>query len=424
MKGFPNQIADLRKLGRGLSVAAELIAAEQNPKDDGIYGAALVRAGVAGTGHRPRPVEEYLREQEAKPRANRGHRTAARGLRELYRLLGFIDDAGPQMRLTALGRQAAAFPDQPVGAAEITFWRTALTGFAHMDASGTSHPYQVLLRLVASCPGITRAKCALALEAADDSPEELQRIVQLAQLDEAQIRNAINISEANWDNAKKMLPRFAEQLGDVIKTGQTFILAEEPGRIAAMRDGAVAAEQGDAGERAPRAPRHVTPETIGQAGMGERAEPPVPPGIAPEQMAAAIAIRADRLRRHNLLVRELAAFIMDEGDQLYEDPFDALILRGGSALLVEVKTLDGSAADERDQVRDSLAQLLYYEAFVLRPIAGDRQVTKAACFESQLAADHAAWLQGQGIAVLWKRDGRFRANGAGAPWGRRFQVGI
>jgi hypothetical protein len=86
-------------------------------------------------------------------------------------------------------------------------------------------------------------------------------------------------------------------------------------------------------------------------------------------MRAAIKSRGERLKRHNTIVRKLSAMVTDAGATLYEDPFDILALLDAVGILVEAKTLDGSEADERDRVRESLSQLLYYEVFVAGPVA-------------------------------------------------------
>ena len=43
----------------------------------------------------------------------------------------------------------------------------------------------------------------------------------------------------------------------------------------------------------------------------------------------------------------------------------------GTLLLIEVKTLDGTDADERLRVREAFGQLLYYEPFAAAPIVGE-----------------------------------------------------
>ena len=110
-------------------------------------------------------------------------------------------------------------------------------------------------------PGISRAKCALALEATDDSPEELDRIVALAALNENDIRSRLGVSKSNWDNAKKVLPRFAEQLEDVVRRGDgTYILSDAPGRAdAGPVEAAPTVLTGAARKKAPAAAPRAVP---------------------------------------------------------------------------------------------------------------------------------------------------------------------
>ena len=407
MKGFPNQIAELPKIALGIRCMADLVAAGDDAKNDGVFGEALVRAGVAGTGHTPRPVEEYLAEQRRKTLANQSFRATARGLRELYRLMGFIDDSGEEITTTELGERAASFAGQPWGQKQIEFWRGVIRNIEHTNNEGTSHPYQVMLRLVARKPGITRAKCALALEAADDSAGELDRIVSLSGQDEAKIIADIGVSESNWDNAKKVLPRFAEQLGDVIRgKGGSYVLADAPGQAGARGAAAAVAprtgRERPSAPRAPRSSREVTPETIGMAGIAEKSdEVPLPPPGDPAAIAAAIKLRGNRLRRHNLMVRAFSALFAQAGSALYEDPFDILALFKETGILVEVKTLDGTAPDERERVRDAFGQLLYYEGFLTAAVSGDAPIFKVACFETKISDAHRDWLNGHQVATAW-----------------------
>lgn len=418
MKGFPNQVADLGKLAKAMRCVVQLTDRGEQAKDDGVFGQALVRAGVAGTGHTPMPVEDYIRQQLTKASSNQSFRTTARGLRELFRLLGFIDDSGDVVVVSDLGRQAAAFADQAMGADQIAFWRRAIRNMTHVGDDNTpSHPYQVLLRLVARKPGITRAKCALALEAKDDSVAELDRIVALADLPDGDILRRIEVTKSNWDNAKKVLPKFAEQLQDVVRTGHSFVIADAPGRAAV---GAAEAPPARgrvrlprlAGAHAPRTSRAVTPNTIGRAGTLETFdEGEAPPAVDPAAAAAAVRTRLDRLRRHNLLVQRLARRFAAAGARLYEDPFDVLGIIEEIGILAEVKTLDGTAEDERDRVREALSQLLYYEAFLIGPVAGEASIRKVACFEHRITAAHSEWLNRQGIAVVWQDGDRFVGDG-------------
>ncbi len=373
----------------------------QNAKDDGIFGEALVRAGVAGTGHVPMPVDEYLEEQLKKPISNQSFRTTARGLRELYRLLGFIDDSNTEVQVTDLGRKAASYSGASMGAEQLDFWRTVIRNMTQSDEDGrVSHPYQVLLRLIGQKPGITRAKSALALEASDDSAEELARVVTLADLSEEEIRAQIGVSESNWDNAKKILPRFAEQLQDVIKDDQSFRLADAPGQAEA---GVVEEAITEKAIRAPRSSRSVTPDSIGRTATEDIFDEVAPAkGVNAEAVAKTNKLRFNRRRRHNLIVKELASRLTDM--KLFEDPFDVLALSDSVGILIEVKTLDGTRADEVDRVREALSQLLYYEAFVTSPIARGTVVRKIACFEHPISEEHRQWLNRSEIAVIWKTD--------------------
>jgi hypothetical protein len=260
--------------------------------------------------------------------------------------------------------------------------------------------------LVAQRSGIVRARCALALEAINDSPEELDRIVALADLPEEEIRRRINVSKSNWDNAKKILPSWAEQLRDVIKIGGGYVLADAPGR---GNDLPAAPARQDNRVRAPRTSREVTPDTIGRAGTDDDFdEVTTPPAANPQAVLDGINARRNRLRRHNLILQNLAARF--NGLRLNEDPFDLLALEDETGFLIEVKTLDGTVADERDRVRDALSQLLYYEAFVTTPLAGQAQVHKVACFESPITDAHREWLNRSGIAVIWQVDDGYRGD--------------
>jgi hypothetical protein len=70
--------------------------------------------------------------------------------------------------------------------------------------------------------------------------------------------------------------------------------------------------------------------------------------------------------------------------------------------LVEVKTLDGSVADEIAQVRAALAQLLYYDLMDV-PIDLKRNgLVRVALFESEVSEKHATFLHSMGILVAWR----------------------
>lgn len=406
MKGFPNQVADLGKLATAMQCIVRLVDTGRQAKDDGILGQELVRAGVAGTGHRPQPIEEYIRSQLRNTPDRQSFRTTARGLRELFRILGFINDSAEVVEVTDLGRRAAGFAGLPLDRVQVSFWRLAIRNMSHDGGVGeTSHPYQVLLRLIARKPDIAKSKCALALEATDDSAVELERIVALADLPEEEIRRRLDVSQSNWANAVKVLPKFAEQLGDVVRTGNLYRISQAPGRADAGAAEAPAPGPRRRGTpRAPRTSRTVTSDSIGQAGTAENFdEVEVRPLADPVATARA---RLDRLRRHNLMVKRLAARLTRAQVQLFEDPFDLLAIIGTIGIMAEAKTLDGTPEDERARVREALSQLLYYSAFLVNPTVNEDAIYKVACFEQRISDAHMGWLNHNNIAVIWRhRDG-------------------
>ena len=80
------------------------------------------------------------------------------------------------------------------------------------------------------------------------------------------------------------------------------------------------------------------------------------------------------------------------------------------ALLVEVKSLSEprEVDDERQQVRDALGQLLYYEELELP--AGTPPPIKIAIFDGKPRDDHIRLLNRWGIAVIWTDKGRFEGD--------------
>ncbi len=411
MKGFPNQIANLPKLTAAFKLFVELLNTGQNPRDDEVYGEVLLRAGLLRTGHTPIPLEEYLELQRRKTPSNRSYCTTARGLRELFRILGLIDDAQESITVTPKGEKVNAIEEADLTETDFELWRVIIRDMVHDGGDGEySHPFLVLLRLIARKPGITRAKCALALEARNDTEEELGRIEALADLEETEIVAQIGITRTNWDNAKKILPSLAEQLGDVNKVGQSYYLADAPGVSA--RSSAADREHGRKnGVRAPRSSREVTANNIAAGALSQDSDEiddtDVTTGTDAETLKVRRAKLRERLNRHNNIVRRVARELEREGARLYEDPFDCLACFEEGGLLIEVKTLDGTKADEIIRVREALAQLLYYEAFVIEPLSGGRRVLKVACFEEMISEQHIEWLRGNNISVIWCADDRF-----------------
>jgi plasmid maintenance system antidote protein VapI len=407
MKGFPNQVANLAKIVSGFQVLVDQLYSGVDVGDDGLYGRALVFELVAGTGHSPMPPADYLQQQEQKPKSSQSHRTTARGLRELYRLLGLIDGHGHDVRLLPLGEKAASLAATPLTAHSTHFWHTAITNLTQTDAAGTSHPYQVLLRLLARKPGITRSKCALALEAHDDSIDELVRIAGLTDLSDARIVAAIGVTTPTWANASKILPSLAEQFGDTVQdeAGLVYLASLDPKTPRHPQPPETTAPNVPSGNESPPLPRlsrRVTASTIARVSMEggfDESRPVVE--ISSTDAIRTARLRRGRLIRHQALVQALAAKLDTVDAELYEDPFDILALLDDVALLVEAKTLSGDNADQRDRVREALAQLSYYETLSAAGLAGNRPLYKVALFEHSISDEHQRFLREFGITVVW-----------------------
>lgn len=414
MKGFPNQVADLQKLASALKVVVELEAEGSDTRDDGVFGEALVRRGILGPREVNASVDEYITEQRAKPLPNQSFRASSRGLRELFRVLGLIDTHGSNVEVTSYGHEISSFAGRNSDDRALRIWRLLITDLAHDGGDGeTSHPYQVLLRLVARKPGITRAKCALALEARNDSEGELNRILNLADLQEDQIREQLDVTQSNWDNSKKILPSWAEQLGDVRKVGQRFYMSDAPGSFDEQPEESSRPVQTQL-RRLPGSSQ-VTSGTIARAGTTENWDEADEPNEAPVDPEARTRRRArlrDRLRRHNLIVQKIAAQAERQEVVLYQNPFDCLVVGADEVLLIEVKSLDGTESDEVERVRGALGQLLYYESFVAEPLAQGRRIRKVACFERRVSDEHITWLERSDIQVIWDDGDRFGGTGS------------
>ncbi len=86
---------------------------------------------------------------------------------------------------------------------------------------------------------------------------------------------------------------------------------------------------------------------------------------------------------------------------LYEDPYDCLACKDGSALLIEVKTLDGSPSDERRQAERALGQVKGYRHFDLPEELDARKVTELIAFSQKPTDEMRGFLNATGALVVW-----------------------
>jgi hypothetical protein len=182
MKNFPHQINQLPRLTNAIGVFAQLIERNHDVDDDGEVGDALAISEVY-TFRNPgaKTIEELLQFEHSKTPANQGTRTCARELRRFFILLGFIRrtrDGSWEISPSARALLALNLKDQRAAADDI--WRQALLNMELTDAGESSHPYQILLRLVVAMPGLPKPYSGLCLEARNDTEKEFERIRRIA----------------------------------------------------------------------------------------------------------------------------------------------------------------------------------------------------------------------------------------------------
>jgi hypothetical protein len=181
MKNFPHQINQLPRLNTALRVVVDLIDAGQNIDDDGVVGDALARS-EAYTFRNPgsRTIAQLLAAEHQKPIGSQGTRAAARDLRRFFGLLRFVyKNAQGQWVVSDSARTLLALDPSANFARIREIWREALLDLALVDQNNTSHPYRILLRLVAEVPNLPKPYSGLSLEAADDSEKEFTRYDRL-----------------------------------------------------------------------------------------------------------------------------------------------------------------------------------------------------------------------------------------------------
>ncbi len=398
MKNFPHQASSLDKLLQTARVAVDLYQ-EGVALTNAAYGDALARAGVYSF-REGGDIEAALAAEQLKPLANQGSRTAARDFRRTLRLLGIIDLADAP---TPVGAAVLAAETDELRNA---LWRSALLGMSLGDAGQVSHPYRILLRLVADNPGIEVRRLLLALEARDDSEAEYDRILALADAAWDEVLADLNLSEASAANAIKILPSLAFQLGDLIRTPEALVYS------------GAEYQPKDVDDLCP--PQSVSRTTTTKRGaLGEALTPEQvaptpnfqPTAAIVADLTAGVEIRKRRTEEHQALVRAFAAAFSVQGFALYAGMFDCLAISGQRAILVEAKTLDGSPADERSQAEKAIGQLAGYLYFDI-PVEVDAANVERLLLFSRRPSDPTNQFLGQiGIRSVWPSGDQWRTRG-------------
>lgn len=395
VKNFPHQFNDLTKLTAALGVAQVLIAGHQHYDDDVVFGAALANAGIYTFRNKALTVAQNLAQEALKPASTQGFQTAARDVRRFFTLANLVSDIPV---LSQLGNDIiAAAAIVPLRNA---LWREAMLQLALTDSDGnTSHPYRLLLRLVADRPGIETFKLLLALEARDDSPDEYARILGLADLPFDQIVAAVGVGDANARNAVKILPGIAEQLGDIKRQAARAYPISHAG---VSEDSLIEQETPpDYSASQPGAPIALDPANIA----------PIPnfaaAGAVNVDLAAAIQLRNRRIVEHQQTVTSIAQHFVSFGYTTYANPYDCLAHRdqiGG--IIVEVKTLDGSKADERRQSEKALGQLRGYTYYSVQPQLKVPKLLEVAAYSAR-PSDSVPFMAANDVYSAWRDDGEW-----------------
>jgi len=390
MKNLPHQINQLPRLTRAVGVFARLIGANRDVNDDGLVGHALARAEVY-TFRTPgnRTIDQLLQQEHGKSPDTQGTRTCARELRRFFTLLGFIRQrkSGP-WEISASGASLLALNrgDQRLAANDI--WRQALLGMELTDASGSSHPYQILLRLVAVMPGLAKPYSGLCLEARSDSNADFDRIRRIAlRPNPSATMNAL-VGTHMVKNSIKILPSIAEQLGDIQDRGGRLFISEQVGDVLAIDNEPEASKQAiQKLVRRPYAPRRREPggqrRQQGATRRGTRF-------YDPDRIGA-------RFNAHEDCLDLLSKLFPAEVERL-QAVYDLLLVIPTTVMLVEAKTIRN---DARRQVRVALGQIFYYEYFDVAPLHPDKEILRLVLTDEQISTDLQKFLTKHQIGVVW-----------------------
>ena len=400
MKNFPHQFNDLTKIFNALLAIKQLIDEETALKDEN-FGELLTRNLIYTYRDRTLSVDEFLALEEEKPKANRGYLTVARDIRRLFELLGFLTVfENKSGSLSSQALQLLASPNEEV---KRELWKNS---FLQLGLEGTdgeiSHPYRILLKLVQDKSGIETKKLMLTLEAENDSIEEYERIVALSELTLEEIRQSTGTSISMADNATKILPGIAEQLGDIVRRGN---YAFPIGRIVITED--------EISTEIP--PEATNPEGV----LYSQYRPVTSVTIAIDPIfntistvsidyTESIRIRQQRLSEHQEIVRQLGLFCEERAFELYEGKFDCLSTMEETALVFEIKTILSSMSDQEKQTVKGVGQLKYYNFSIVNRQMEYEDIKEFLVYSQKPQLSLIEFCVAENIKVIWLEDAIFR----------------
>lgn len=398
LKNFPHQFNDLGKLSTALAVIDNLNGRNLNVGDDGIYGAELATVGVYTFRNLITTISERLDIERQKSMANQGFRTAARDIRRFFYISGLIDGGNS---LTAKGKEVVS---STVGSPlNLALWRDAMLQTLLVDDDGeASHPYRILLRLVDEFPAIETSKLLLALEAKNDSEAEFDRLRDLVGLPTVDIEIAIGITNTSARNAVKILPAIAEQVGDIVrKNGQVF--PQSP--YSANEDEFYLSKEYP--QKLSKQSQPIDPSQIAKIPNFSTQE------NANFDLSAGIAIRKKRTIRHHETVVSLAKLLSEKEYEIFEHPYDCLgYKKQKGSILSEIKTLDGSRADERKQSIKALGQLRGYEYFNIDDGHKEPVLHEVIAFDAAPSHETIEFARHNSVTIAWLQNDYWSTTGS------------
>ncbi|EKO3401462.1 HNH endonuclease [Vibrio fluvialis] len=227
MLGFPNQISNIEKVALAVDVFYQASLKGVDLKSDYNMGEMLLMSHVISPRNKEISINEYLIEQRKKKRSNRSYEASTRGIRELLVYLNILEIDNERCVFGKIRpNELYNTNSKKIESLHLEKWRDLFLNITL--GGGEINPYRILLNLVEKLPGINRKLSTLCFSVNDNSENEVDRIVNLAKkirrLSESKterrslediISAEINETPNNINNAAKILPAFAIQIGDL-----------------------------------------------------------------------------------------------------------------------------------------------------------------------------------------------------------------
>ena len=235
----------------------------------------------------------------------------------------------------------------------------------------------------------------LALEANDDSDEEYNRMLALANHNLQEILDEIGTSEAMARNAVKILPGIAEQLGDILRQNNKAY----PSSQIIITEDEISTDVADIvkSQREYTPYRAVSAENIAK---DPTFNTPISMSI---DLSESIKTRQARSSEHQRIVRLLAQFLESKGFDLFEGKFDCLAKKEGqeNTLLFEVKTIKNDISDQEKQTVKAVGQLKFYGHSIVQNLMRLSNVQGFIVYSQKPNSSFIEFCNAEGIKVLW-----------------------